>query len=245
MKTTIILGTSLIAIAGVLFFGFGLGSNKSELSFSKKFDIKIKADTLSSDIAISTTKFSQDETVTRLTKFSDFIEKQKHLKVEGGNFSVMPNTVYDGDGKSHTDGYSGNIGYNISSKDSKELNKFLRELQRLDVDEKVSVTINSVTWILSDAQRVGKSDELRLQAFTWADNYANEISDKLDKNCKVNKINLINQNDFEPMGDGVQRLREVSTSVEANITEEMTTAPTPTNEAQSLSINPSFTMVCK
>jgi len=245
MKTIVICGASLIALSGILFFGFGMGSNKSELIFSKTFETKIKPDTLSSQINISIRRFSQDETVSRLTKFSDFIEKQKDLKIEGGTFSVNPNMIYH-EGNETQDGYLGNIGYSISSKDPKKLNKFLREIQRLDIDSSVAVSIQSVTWQLSDIQKVGKSDELRLQAFKWADEYATDLSSKLGKKCEIKKVIISSSNGIEPM---YLREREMESSmiVEENVTVEANeiTAPTPTNEAQSLSISPSFAMECR
>lgn len=213
---------------------------ESEFSFSKTFERKIKPDTLSSQIQIKTSKFSQEETVNRLTKFSDFIESQKHLKLEGGSYSVNPNNIYDNKTqKYYLDGYIGNIGYTISSKEPKELNKFIRELQRVDSSKQVSVSISSVSWQLSEGQKNGKSDELRMEAFKWGNAYAKELTAQLSKECSVKKISIDRGNNFIPLYN--QQARMNIAPVEAD----MMSAPTPINEVQVLSIYPSFTMVCK
>jgi predicted secreted protein len=211
---------------------------ESEFSFSKTFERKIKPDTLSSQIQINTSKFSQEETVNRLTKFSDFIESQKHLKLEGGSYSVNPNNIYDNKTqKYYLDGYIGNIGYTISSKEPKELNKFIRELQKVDNNKQVSVSISSVSWKLSESQKNGKSDELRMEAFKWGNAYAKELTAQLSKECSVKKVAIDVDDDSQPLYAG--RGGNIAPSMSAD------SAPTPINEVKYLSINPSFTMVCK
>jgi len=224
------------AVLSSLIFG------SSELSFSKNFERKIKPDTLSSQINISTIKFSQDETVNRLGKFSDFIEKQKHLKVEGGSYSVNPNNIYDEKAKKYIiDGYQGNINYTISSKEPKELNKFIKELQKVENDKRVGVSISSVSWQLSESQRVGKSDELRLEAFKWGNSYAKELSSQLGRECSIKKISIEGANHFTPVYN--QQAPMAMMAREASF--DVASAPTPINESQILSIYPSFTMECK
>jgi len=206
---------------------------ESEFSFSKTFERKIKPDTLSSQININVSTFKEDETIETLTKFSEFMDKQKHLKVEGGGYSLFPSRQ-DNEVR---DSYIGNINYTVSSKEPKELNKFIREIQRFDKSKHSSISISGISWQLSEAQKTGKNDELRLEAFKWGNFYSKELSLKISKSCSLKKVDVpfANYNYYN-------NYRTVTTSYSLPSAH---SAPTPINEVQSLSINPSFTMVCK
>jgi len=210
-----------------------LAMSQTEITFSKTFIKKIKPDTLLTSVNITSQKLSQEQTIERLTKISDFADASKHLDIKGGTYSVNPHMVYD-NGKSYQDGYDGSISYSVSSKNPKELNKFIRDIQRLGDKEKLMVSIASVSWQMSEEQQAkhGDSDSLRLDAILWAIGYAKSLSSKIGKSCKVLRI------DFH----GNQAVFSENRKV---LTMSSDSAPIPVQDEQTMRIIPSFTLVCR
>ncbi|MDY0194624.1 MAG: SIMPL domain-containing protein [Sulfurovaceae bacterium] len=206
---------------------------QTEITFSKTFIKKIKPDTLSTSINITSQKLSQEQTIERLTKISDFVDASKHLDIKGGTYSVNPHMVYD-NGKSYQDGYDGSISYTVLSKNPQELNKFIRDIQRLGDKEKLMVSISSVSWQISEEQQAkqGDSDSLRLDAILWAKQYAKSLSLKIGKSCKVSRI------DFHSNQSVFSENRKV-------LTISSDSAPIPAQDEQTMQIIPSFTLVCR
>jgi len=217
----------------VLIFIITFAAAQTEITFSKTFVKKIKPDTLSTSINIRSQKLSQEETIQRLTKISDFADASKYLDIKGGIYSINPHMVYD-NGKSYQDGYDGSISYSVSSKDPKELNKFIRDIQRLGDKEKLMVSIASVSWQMSEEQQAkqGDSDSLRLDAILWAREYAKSLSSKIGKGCKVLRI------DFRSS-------QTVFSESSKMLTVSSNNAPIPVQDEQIIQITPSFTLVCR
>ena len=206
----------------------------TDISFSKTFEKSIKPDTLATSIGFSSTKLDQQKTIEKLTVISDYISTIKNLTIKGGAYSVNPHIIYNND-KSYQDGYDGYMNYNVSSKNSKELNKFIRDIQRLGEKQGLSVSVSNVAWQLSEEQSSeGLNDSLRLDAITWALHYANALSSKLSKNCNVSKI------DFNS-GGYVYNAAPAMTmkSLESD------RAPTPIQDEQKVQANANITVVCK
>ncbi|MBD3807634.1 MAG: SIMPL domain-containing protein [Epsilonproteobacteria bacterium] len=220
-----------IIILSVLTF---VSNAATEISFSKTFEKKIKPDTLSSSIGFSSTRQDQQKTIERLTVISDYVSSIKNLKIEGGSYSVNPHIVYD-NGKSNQDGYDGYMNYNVLSKNPKELNKFIREIQRLGEKQGLSVSVSNVSWQLSEELSDDRSsDTLRLDAILWAKNYANVLSSKLSKSCSISKI------DFNGGGYVYAAPRmAIKAEVASN------SAPTPIQDEQKVQVNANITVVCR
>ncbi|MGW8168644.1 MAG: SIMPL domain-containing protein [Sulfurovaceae bacterium] len=210
-----------------------LAMAQTEITFSKTFIKKVKPDTLSTSVNITSQKLSQEQTIERLTKISDFADASKHLNIKGGTYSVNPNIIYD-NGKSYQDGYNGSISYSVSSKNPKDLNKFIRDIQRLGDKEKLMVSISSVSWQMSEEQQAnqGDSDSLRLDAILWAKQYSKNLSSKIGKNCKVSRINF---HDNQAVFSETRKTLDLSSD----------NAPVPIQDEQNIQITPSFTLVCR
>lgn len=215
-------------------FSISILSAQTEISFSKTFEKKIKPDTIATSVTLSTQKLSQEQTVLRLTKVSDFIGTVKYLKTKGGEYSINPHMVYD-NGKSYQDGYDGSISYAVLSKNPKDLNKFIRDIQRLGDKVGLTVSIANVSWQMSDEQQasIGSSDSLRLDAIVWAKQYASALSPKVGGHCSVSRI------DF----NGNQTPVYQASAMKAEVAFDR--APTPIQDEQSVQITPFITLVCK
>lgn len=220
----------IIAISILTF----MSNATTDISFSKTFEKSIKPDTLATSIGFSSTKLDQQKTIEKLTVISDYISTIKNLTIKGGAYSVNPHIIYNND-KSYQNGYDGYVNYNISSKDSKELNKFIRDIQRLGEKQGLSVSVSNVAWQLSKEQSSdGINDSLRLDAITWALDYASALSSKLSKSCSVSKI------DFNGGGYAYNAAPAMAMkSLESD------RAPTPIQDEQKVQVNANITVTCK
>ncbi|MDD5406307.1 MAG: SIMPL domain-containing protein [Sulfurovaceae bacterium] len=220
-----------------MFFLFLLSINflysQTEIIFSRTFEKKIKPDTVTTSVGISSQKLSQEKTIEKLTKISDFMNSIKYLKVSGGEYSVNPHIVYDKD-KSHQEGYDGYISYGISSKNPNDLNKLIRDIQRLGDEEKLAVTISSVSWQIDNEKQALAldNDSLRLDAIIWAKEYANKLSYKIKANCSVSRV------DFTNPGSAL-----AYTAMKAETGFDR--APVPIQDEQSIHATPIITLVCR
>ncbi|MBE0528276.1 MAG: SIMPL domain-containing protein [Thermoleophilia bacterium] len=209
-------------------------SAQTEISFTKTFEKKFKPDTIATSVSLSSQKLSQDQTMLRLTKVSDFVATAKYLKIKKGEYSINPHMVYD-NGKSYQDGYDGSISYAVSSKNPKDLNKFIRDIQRLGDKAGLAVSIANVSWQMSDEQQssIGSIEGLRLDAILWAKQYASTLSSKMGGHCNVSRI------DFNGNQTPAYQTRALKAKVAYD------GAPTPIQDEQSMQVAPFITLVCK
>lgn len=204
------------------------------INFSKSFDAEIKPDTLQAGINITVKKAREKEVVESLSKFSTFIDDAKDVDKKGGNYSVRPQYKYENNQRYKSD-YMGNMHYQINSKDADKLNAFLASLYGQKSDNRVDISTSSVSWVMSEAQKSGKIDALRLDAIIWSDAYAKSLSDSLSKKCTVNSVSFTPVNHYYPQSRMVSKSREMDTM----------SAPTPTQDLQKMSVNPTFQLECK
>ncbi len=218
---------SLIALSSVSLFGL-------TINFSKSFDTEIKPDTLQAGINITIKKKSEKEVTKLLSKYATFIEDAKSVEKKGGNYSVYPQYKYENNQRYKSD-YAGNMQYQISSNDSDKLNDFLVSLYDQKTDNQVDISTSSVSWVMSESQKTGKIDSLRLDAIIWADSYANSLSTSLSKKCSVLSVSFTPVNHYYPQ----PMMRGKSMEMDAG------SAPVPTQDMQKISLNPTFQLECK
>jgi len=217
--TTLLLATS----------AFGLTIN-----FSKSFDVEIKPDTLEASINITTKQANEKEVVESLGRISSFIDNDKDIEKKGGTYNVYPEYKYENNHR-YKNGYVGNMQYLISSKDSDKLNNFLTSLYGVKRNNSEDISVNSVRWVMSKEQKNGQIDALRLQAIKWSNSYAKSISSSLSKSCNVKSISFSQVERYYPQP--MMRANYEAVSDKA--------APTPTQDNQKMSVNPTITLVCK
>lgn len=218
---------TLMALSTMSLFGL-------TVNFSKSFDAEIKPDTLQAGINITVKKATEKEVVQSLSIFSTFIDDAKEVEKKGGNYNVHPQYKYENNNRYKSD-YVGNIHYQITSKDSDKLNSFLVSLYALKNDNRVDISTSSVSWVMSETQKSGKIDALRLEAIIWADSYAKSLSDSLSKKCSVISVSFTPVNHYYPQ----PMMRNKSMEMDA------VSAPTPTQDMQKMCVNPTFQLECK
>jgi uncharacterized protein YggE len=209
-------------------------SAQTDITFSKNFEKQVKPDTLTTNITFSIQKVSQEIATNRLTKISDFVMNKKSIKSKGGDYSVNPHYDYE-NGKNNQNGYDGTISYALSSKNPEILNKFTRELQRFGEKNGLSVSVSSALWSMSENQddSDGGVEDLRIEAILWSEKYAKLLSTKIGKNCSVKKIN------FSDVGQYARPMMMKASMAMSD------SAPTPTQDEQTVSTSANIEMVCK
>lgn len=222
-----IISLSLVSIS--------LLSAQTDIVFSKTFEKKIKPDILNTNITFNIQKVSQEIATNGLTKISDFVTNEKSVNSKGGYYSVNPHYNYD-NGKNNQNGYDGIISYNLSSKNPTVLNKFTRELQRFGEKNGFNVSVSSAFWGMSDnqADSDGGVEDLRLEAILWSNRYAKSLSNKIGKNCSVQKINFGTTGNFYRQPMMMKASMEVGDS-----------APVPIQDEKNINLNANIEMVCK
>ena len=204
------------------------------INFSKTFDSEIKPDTLQAGINITVKKPSEKDTIEGLARFSTFMDNANEVKVKGGNYNVYPDYRYENNHR-YKSGYVGNINYKVSAKESTKLNNFLTSLYGFKTDKTVDIRTSSVSWMMSEEQKVGKIDALRLEAIKWADGYANSLSDSLTKKCEVKAVTFTPVNHYYPQPEMMR----------SDMQESKAMAPTPKQDIQKISLNPTITLECR
>ncbi|MCH9814809.1 MAG: SIMPL domain-containing protein [Epsilonproteobacteria bacterium] len=204
------------------------------ITFSKSFDIEIKPDTLQANLNITVKKATEKEVIEKLSKYSTFIDNAKDIEKSGGNYNIRPEYLYENNKRYKSD-YIGNMHYQIKSKKSDNLNSFITTIYNLKSDQRVDISISSVSWMMSKTQQAGKLDNLRLDAIKWGNNYAHTLSTQLEKSCNVTKVLFNSSGHYYPTP--IMRNEMMMDKAGA--------APVPTQDKQKISINPSFELECK
>lgn len=202
------------------------------ISFDKPFDVTLKPDTLTTNIAITTHKPTEKEVLQKLTSFSTYISGYKDVEKKGGTYSIYPQYSYENNHR-YKNGYQGSMNYQISSKAADDLNTFIANLHDKKKDFDVDISISSVRWQLSTKQKEGQIDALRLDAILWINAYAKTLSKELKSSCAVSKVSLL-----APSFDYPRPMMETKT-LRADA------APTPQKDDQKISIQPHFELECK
>jgi len=212
----------------------GLLLANTEITFTKNFTTKVKPDTLGASVTFSVERLSQNTVTEKLTAMSEFVSRETNVKSKGGEYNIHPHTVYENQ-KSFQDGYDGSISYQLTSKNPKTLNKFIRELQRKAEEMKLKSSISSSSWSMDDASNITdmQIETLRSEAIIWSDSYAESLSHKIGKKCTISKINF-NDN----TGGHYPRMMKASVAMSDS-------APTPTQDEQNISTGANIEMVCK
>ncbi len=205
------------------------------INFSKEFETEIKPDTLQASVSIVEKLSTQDAVVNALARITNYLDTWEDIEKKGGNYSVRPNYTYENN-KRYKDGYSGSIYYTFSSKDSKKLNKFLSNLYSFKAPKGEEISLNNINWIMSKEQKTGKVDALRLDAIKWSRVYAKSLSKDLSSKCSVKSVIFTPINYFQPQ----PMIREEMVAMDKAYM-----APTPTQDKQKMSVNPTITIECK
>ena len=207
--------------------------NAFDISLTKKFTSKVAPKSLGLSVSVNVRDNNLNSVLNKLTEYSDFIKSFKELNLSGGNFNTNPQYKYYNNQREKI-GYQGHIYFQIKSKNSVKLKEFVSMLSAKNSQKNVDISISSSSWQVIPKDIEKKKDELRLEAISWANTYAKELSSKLSTECKVKKI------DFS----GFLYPRPPVVYAEA-VSVRKDKMPVPTKKAQKFSLNPRFVFECR
>lgn len=126
-----------------------------------------------------------------ITILGELDKKIRSLGVDyfGGRYSVYKNCWWEKE-KMRCSGYRGNISYQFRLKEPVEQNQILELLQLIKekYGEKISYTISTPSWEVSDTTVDIKKDSLRLKIIDSALTFSKKAGEKIGKQCKIHKI---------------------------------------------------------
>ena len=107
--------------------------------------------------------------------------------------------------------------------------------ERIKSDD-IKLNISNVSWKVSDELQNKSFDNLRFEAITWIENYANVLSSKLSKRCEVKNINI------DDNGSNIVYARSSKMALSSSF--EMSDV-VPVSSEQNITINPRFLLECR
>lgn len=179
--------SSALLVLPVALFSF-------EVNFNKEFTKELMPDILSTDLMIKIESDNEEQISQRLTKFNEFIKDDRKVEKKLGNYTVRPNYKYSSNNTPKIIGYVGELRYKVSSDDAKAVNSFITSVNKLKDSRDTSILVSHLSWKVKDTTYNVALDILRLEAITWAETYARNLSEDLQKKCEVKKVNIGGQN---------------------------------------------------
>lgn len=215
-----------------------LNLNAYEINFNKNFSKNVSPDKLVTYVSVIVEKKLEREVNLEIEKFNDFIKENDLVKFKDGRYTLSPKYTYTNN-KQKFVGYIGNLNYKIETQNAKNINSFISQL--IDIKERINsedlkLNISNINWEISEELNNKSFDDLRLEAIKWANEYSKELSNKVQKNCEISKINInsVNRNNIYYARDGIVA-SSMKTSADV----------TPANTDENISINPNFLLECK
>lgn len=229
MKSFLVKSTALLVFPVALF--------SFEVNFNKEFTKELMPDILSSDLTIRIESDNEGKISKRLTKFNEFIKEDRKVEKKLGNYTVRPNYKYSSNNTPKIIGYVGELRYKVSSDDAKAVNSFITSVNKLKNSRDTSIIVSQLSWKVKDSTYNVALDILRLEAISWGETYAKNLSEDLQKKCQLKQVNLNGQN--QPV-----YTKSLRTEV-AMDNRNRSSVTVPQANHQKIAINPNYTMECK
>lgn len=172
----------LILSLPILVFGF-------ELNFNKEFSKSLLPNELTSSVKVVVENKEEKEVIAGLNIYNKFLKKYDKVKKSNLSMSITPKYSYK-EGESNFQGYNGVLNYTVSSNKSADIKKFLEKFYELKEDASHVLLMPTMQWKIDDEKYEKELEDLRLNAIVWTNNYAKELSKKLNQKCSVRQINI-------------------------------------------------------
>jgi len=166
----------------LLVFGF-------ELNFTKEFSKSLLPNELTSTIKVVVEDKEEKEVISSLNMYNKFLTKYDKVKKSNLSISITPKYSYK-EGQSIFEGYNGVLNYTVSSNKSSHIKEFLEKFYELKEDTSHSLLMPTMQWKIDDKSYEKELEDLRLDAIIWTNNYAKELSAKINHLCSVKQINI-------------------------------------------------------
>ena len=219
----------LISILPIQLFAY-------DISFSKKFSKTVTPDILTTYISVNVESEDEKFINRKIEEFHDYIKDNDDVTKKNGSFVLNPKYRYYKN-KQEFMGFMGILRYEVSSKNAKELNRFIDDLigikKKVD-SRKVKINISNLSWKISEELYNSTLDDLRINVITWVSTYANTLSSKVAKECSIKNINI-----HQAMRQNYMRAEVMAYDSKG------ASDLAPENSDKNITINPNFVMECK
>ena len=208
-----------------------------DINFSKSFTKELMPDTLSTNITIRIESKNEQEVSNRLSLFNKEIKRNKAVEKKLGNYNIRPNFKYSSNNTPKIINYIGELRYKVNSDKAKKINQFILNLNALKSSRDTSILVSGLSWKVKEETRNIAYDILRLEAISWSETYAKNLSKDLDKKCNVKSISI--GGSTHPIAYRAARSEMLVNSIsKASI-------PVPEANNQKISIHPNYVLECK
>lgn len=218
----------LLLIFPILAFSF-------EIEFNKKFSKELQHDTLIAFLGVTITDEEESIVANRLKVFEEEIKNYDKVEKKLINFVIRPkykHTKYT----PKIIAYVGELKYKVNSSKATYIDEFISKVTSLHKNRDTSVTVKNLTWSVKEDTFNITLDLLRLEAIIWAERYIKILSNDLNKNCAIKRINI-------------NRTDQYSLDEEKEIysTSEILYKAIPVSESNQskIKINPKFVLECE
>ncbi len=127
--------------------------------------------------------------------------------------------------------------YTIYTKQSYEINRFIKSILKLKKDSDISISVGGLSWIVSKKKHSDVIEQIRLELILWAKNYSLKLSNETNSICTVKKIN-VNSHAYNRMYKAARSEVLMRHSDPSNI-------PVPQLTQNTVSLTPSYVLDCK
>lgn len=205
-----------------------------ELEFNKKFYHELPHDTLSTVISITISDESEIKVGERLEVFNQKIKSFDKVERKLGSFNIRPKYRHSSS-TPRISGYVGELRYKVNSRKAMFMDEFIREITKLKRNRDTNVSVSNLSWSVREDTYNVTLDLLRLEAISWVTRYAKNLSEDLNKECKIKKVEI----------NTSQQMMEYGKSIVYSSTEPASrTIPVPESDQEKIIINPHYTMEC-
>lgn len=153
-----------------------------EITKQKSFITEISPTTQSSSFSLNHTAKKSDQIEKVFSKAITLVDKSTICK--GGQYKIYPEFEYKNNQKTQI-GYNSYINFNCKFSNSKEYEKLLQRIKKLDT----KLTQNQISYEITPLENENQKTKLELKAY----NYAKEYSGKLNtifESCSTKSINF-------------------------------------------------------
>ena len=159
----------------------------SEIKFSKTFTKVFLNDILTSEIHLNVSSKSADDFDGILEKYNSLLEEDLIIHSEILKNNTIP--IYN-----NTDivRFDSTVIFKIDTLSASNLHDFFKIVKDSKNEDSLKLSFKNIKWTNSVILENKIQDNLKTNSIAWISNYANTLSLKLNKVCKVKNIDLKN-----------------------------------------------------
>lgn len=206
-----------------------------EINFSKKFSQEFNHDVLNAYLTVSITDKTETNVNNRLEVFNNKIKSYNKVEKKLGTFDIRPKYKHSNN-TPKVSGYIGVLRYKVSSNKAMFMNELISDISGMKKNRDTSVSLYNLKWGVKDETYSIGMDLLRLDAISWVQNYVNVLSQDINKECNVKKIEI---NSYSSPISMRANMSAITKSSDSN------SIPVPVLNKERLTINPEYTLECK